>query len=129
MFAVMRETDYYNKPIFRKNFWNDWRKLLGKKHVIQKLDDCDFTPIYEWHLEKKQVNKSKHFSKFFSLYDCIDVNYISKRLPFDNVQKNKDSKEKKPEQGEKYMWAIVDGVKEKVSFQMFSIFWDKAYLL
>ncbi|KAL0726941.1 hypothetical protein Bca4012_023034 [Brassica carinata] len=82
MFAVMREREYYNKPLFRKNFWNDWRKLLGKKHVIQKLDDCDFTPIYEWHLEKKQ--------------------------------KNKDSKEKKQEQGEKYMWAIVDGVKEKI---------------
>ncbi|KAJ0251353.1 Topoisomerase I C-terminal domain-containing protein [Hirschfeldia incana] len=82
MFAVMRETDYYNKPLFRKNFWNDWSKLLGKKHVIQKLDDCDFTPIYDWHLEKKQNNK--------------------------------DSKEKKPEQVEKYMWAIVDGVKEKI---------------
>ncbi|KAG2250098.1 hypothetical protein Bca52824_089726 [Brassica carinata] len=82
MFAVMRDTDYYNIPLFRKNFWNDWRKLLGKKHVIQKLDDCDFTPIYEWHLEKKQ--------------------------------KNKDSKEKKQEQEEKYMWAIVDGVKEKI---------------
>ncbi|KAF8113936.1 hypothetical protein N665_0043s0012 [Sinapis alba] len=82
MFALMRERDYYSKPLFRKNFWNDWSKLLGKKHVIQKLDDCDFTPIYEWHLEKKQ--------------------------------KNKDLKEKKPELGEKYMWAIVDGVKEKI---------------
>ncbi|XP_033133172.1 DNA topoisomerase 1 alpha isoform X1 [Brassica rapa] len=83
MFAVMRETDYYNNPLFRKNFWSDWRKLLGKKHVIQTLDDCDFTPIYEWHLEKKQ--------------------------------KNKEKKEKKQEQEEKYMWAIIDGVKEKVS--------------
>ncbi|KAL0873222.1 hypothetical protein Bca101_022927 [Brassica carinata] len=92
MFAVMRETGYYTKPLFRKNFWNDWRKLLGKKHVIQKLDDCDFTPIYEWHLEKKQL----------------------KFLSFDNVQKNKEKKEKKQEQGEKYMWAIIDGVKEKI---------------
>ncbi|KAL0835154.1 hypothetical protein Bca101_087043 [Brassica carinata] len=82
MFAVMRDTDYYNIPLFRKNFWNDWRKLLGKKHVIQTLDDCDFTPIYEWHLEKKQ--------------------------------KNKEKKEKKQEQEEKYMWAIIDGVKEKI---------------
>ncbi|XP_033133180.1 DNA topoisomerase 1 alpha isoform X3 [Brassica rapa] len=82
MFAVMRETDYYNNPLFRKNFWSDWRKLLGKKHVIQTLDDCDFTPIYEWHLEKKQ--------------------------------KNKEKKEKKQEQEEKYMWAIIDGVKEKI---------------
>lgn len=57
MFAVMRETDYYNKPQFRENFWNDWRRLLGKNHVIQKLDDCDFTPIYEWHLEEKEKKK------------------------------------------------------------------------
>lgn len=55
MFAVMRETDFYNKPRFRENFWNDWRKLLGKNHVIQKLDDCDFTPIYDWHWEEKKV--------------------------------------------------------------------------
>lgn len=76
MFAVMRETDYYNNPLFRKNFWSDWRKLLGKKHVIQTLDDCDFTPIYEWHLEKKQVTRQRDFLFFFfSLYDCIDVNY------------------------------------------------------
>lgn len=57
MFAVMKETDYYTKPQFRENFWNDWRKLLGKKHVIQKLDDCDFTPIYEWHLREKEKKK------------------------------------------------------------------------
>ncbi|EFH45854.1 hypothetical protein ARALYDRAFT_329014 [Arabidopsis lyrata subsp. lyrata] len=82
MFAVMRETDFYNKPRFRENFWNDWRKLLGKNHVIQKLDDCDFTPIYDWHLEEKK--------------------------------KKKASPEKNPKQGEKYMWAVVDGVKEKV---------------
>lgn len=31
------------------------------------------------------------------------------------MQKNKEKKEKKQEQEEKYMWAIIDGVKEKVS--------------
>ncbi|KAL1202991.1 DNA topoisomerase 1 alpha [Cardamine amara subsp. amara] len=83
MFAVMRETDYYNKPQFRENFWNDWRKLLGKNHVIQTLDDCDFTPIYEWHLEDKKEKKA--------------------------------SRKEKVKEGEKYMWAVVDGVKEKVA--------------
>nr|VDD49819.1 unnamed protein product [Brassica oleracea] len=103
MFAVMRDTDYYNIPLFRKNFWNDWRKLLGKKHVIQTLDDCDFTPIYEWHLEKKQATNQQD-----------SLIFHSKFLPFDNVQKNKEKKEKKQEQEEKYMWAIIDGVKEKI---------------
>ncbi|XP_006282565.2 DNA topoisomerase 1 alpha [Capsella rubella] len=86
MFAVMRETNYYSKPRFRENFWIDWRKLLGENNVIQKLDDCDFTPIYDWHLEEKKDN--------------------------DGLVK-KASKEKKLKE-EKYMWAIVGGVKEKV---------------
>ncbi|XP_019086217.1 PREDICTED: DNA topoisomerase 1 alpha-like [Camelina sativa] len=91
LFAVLRETNYYSKPQFRENFWNDWRKLLGQNHVIQKLDDCDFTPIYDWHLEQKKVN--------------------SKRIYFFNdMQVKKASRQKE----EKYMWAVVDGVKEKV---------------
>ncbi|KAG7538025.1 DNA topoisomerase I DNA binding eukaryotic-type N-terminal domain superfamily [Arabidopsis suecica] len=90
MFAVMRETDYYNKPQFRENFWNDWRALLGRKHVIQKLDDCDFTPIYEWHLEEKEKKKQM------------------------STEEKKALKEEKLKQEEKYMWAVVDGVKEKI---------------
>ncbi|CAH8332883.1 unnamed protein product [Eruca vesicaria subsp. sativa] len=90
MFAVMKETDYYIKPQFRDNFWNDWRKLLGKKHVIQKLDDCDFTPIYEWHLREKEKKKQM------------------------TTEEKKALKEEKLKLEEKYMWAVVDGVKEKV---------------
>ncbi|XP_010449383.1 PREDICTED: DNA topoisomerase 1 alpha-like isoform X3 [Camelina sativa] len=90
MFAVMRETEYYDKPQFRENFWNDWRILLGKKHVIQKLDECDFTPIYEWHLEEKEKKKQM------------------------STEEKKAAKEEKLKLEEKYMWAVVDGVKEKV---------------
>lgn len=57
MFAVMLDTDYMQKPKFRENFWNDWRKLLGKNHVIQNLEDCDFKPIYDWHQEQKEKKK------------------------------------------------------------------------
>lgn len=57
MFAVMRETEYYNKQMFRDNFWNDWRKILGKNHVIKNLDDCDFSPIYEWYMQEKEIKK------------------------------------------------------------------------
>ncbi|CAL5333035.1 unnamed protein product [Camellia sinensis] len=46
-----------NKPTFKENFMNDWRKILGKNHVIQKLEDCDFTPIYEWHQREKEKKK------------------------------------------------------------------------
>lgn len=57
MYAVMLDTDYMSKPQFKENFMNDWRKILGKNHVIQNLDDCDFTPIYEWHQSEKEKKK------------------------------------------------------------------------
>ncbi|KAJ6314534.1 hypothetical protein OIU78_018085 [Salix suchowensis] len=90
MFAVMKDTDYVQKPQFLQNFWNDWRKLLGKNHVIQKLEDCDFNPIYEWHQQEKEKKKQM------------------------STEEKKVLKEDKLKQEEKYMWAIVNGVKEKV---------------
>ncbi|XP_048327556.1 DNA topoisomerase 1 alpha-like isoform X1 [Ziziphus jujuba] len=90
MFAVMKDTEYVQKKTFRDNFWNDWRKLLGKSHVIQKLDSCDFTPIYDWYQNEKE--KKKQLS----------------------TEEKKALKEEKLKQEDKYMWAIVDGVKEKV---------------
>ncbi|CAN0915822.1 DNA topoisomerase 1 alpha [Linum grandiflorum] len=90
MFAVMKDTEYMQKPKFLENFWNDWRKILGKNHVIQKLDDCDFTPIYNWHEQEKEKKKNM------------------------STEEKKAIKEEKLKQEEKYMWAIVDGVKEKV---------------
>ncbi|KAB5534466.1 hypothetical protein DKX38_017552 [Salix brachista] len=90
MFAVMKDTEYVKKPQFLQNFWNDWRILLGKNHVIQKLEICDFNPIYEWH--EKEKEKKKQMS----------------------TEEKKALKEEKLKQEEKYMWAIVNGVKEKV---------------
>ncbi|XP_028082689.1 DNA topoisomerase 1-like isoform X1 [Camellia sinensis] len=90
MFAVMLDTDYMNKPKFKENFMNDWRKILGKKHVIQRLEDCDFTPIYEWHQKEKEKKKQM------------------------STEEKKALREEKLKQEEKYMWAIVDGLKEKV---------------
>ncbi|THG08374.1 hypothetical protein TEA_012747 [Camellia sinensis var. sinensis] len=89
MFAVMLDTDYMNKPKFKENFMNDWRKILGKKHVIQRLEDCDFTPIYEWHQKEKEKKKQM------------------------STEEKKALREEKLKQEEKYMWAIVDGLKEK----------------
>ncbi|XP_075508997.1 DNA topoisomerase 1-like [Primulina tabacum] len=90
MFAVMLDTEYMNKPKFKENFMTDWRKILGKNHAIQKLEDCDFTPIYEWHQKEKEKKKQM------------------------STEEKKALKEEKLKQEEKFMWAIVDGVKEKV---------------
>ncbi|EPS68250.1 hypothetical protein M569_06521 [Genlisea aurea] len=89
MFAVMLETDYMNKPQFKENFMNDWRVILGKNHTIQSLEHCDFTPIYNWHLQEKEKKKQM------------------------TTEEKKALKEEKLKQEEKYMWAIVDNVKEK----------------
>ncbi|KAJ8437359.1 hypothetical protein Cgig2_023464 [Carnegiea gigantea] len=90
MYAVMLETDYVKKEKFNENFFNDWKKLLGKNHVIQDLKRCDFKPIYEWHLKEKEKKKQM------------------------TNEEKKALKEEKLKQEEKYMWAIIDGVKEKV---------------
>ncbi|KAL8214718.1 hypothetical protein R6Q57_004167 [Mikania cordata] len=90
MFAVMLDTDYMSKPKFKENFWGDWRKILGKNHLIQNLDDCDFKPIYEWHQSEKEKKKQM------------------------STEEKKALKEEKMKLEEKYMWAVVDGVKEKV---------------
>ena len=57
MFAVMWDTDYMQKDRFKENFWNDWRKLLGKNRIIQNLKDCDFTLIYDWYQSEKEKKK------------------------------------------------------------------------
>jgi len=66
MFALMRDTDHMQKELFKYNFWNDWRKLLGKNHVIQNLEDCDFTPIY--NLCQNEKDKKKQMSSEVSCF-------------------------------------------------------------
>ena len=38
LFAKYIDTEYINNKNFKKNFWNDWKKILGKNHKIQSLD-------------------------------------------------------------------------------------------
>ncbi|KEH40981.1 putative DNA topoisomerase [Medicago truncatula] len=90
LYAVMRDTEYMQKAKFKENFWTDWKVILGKNHVIQNLEDCDFTPIYDWCQIEKEKKKQM------------------------SAAEKKALKEEKMKQEEKYMWAIVDGVKEKV---------------
>ncbi|KAI3973829.1 hypothetical protein MKX01_030405 [Papaver californicum] len=90
MFAVMKDTEYATKEKFVENFMNDWRGVLGRNHIIKKFELCDFTPIYNWHQAEKEKKKQM------------------------TTDEKKAAKEEKLKQEEKYMWAVVDGVKEKV---------------
>lgn len=58
MFAIMKETDYMNKPTFLKNFWDGFKEVLGKNHVIKGLDKCDFTPIYDHLMAERDKKKA-----------------------------------------------------------------------
>lgn len=85
LYAKYIETDYVKGRIFRKNFWNDWRKVLGQNHIIKNLDDVDFSLIYNYLLKKKEDKKLN---------------------PVDKAQKETDE--------EKYKYAYVDGKKQPV---------------
>lgn len=46
------------RPIFIKNFFSDFRAILGKKHIIQDFKKCDFEPIRAHLNEQKIVRKA-----------------------------------------------------------------------
>lgn len=79
MYAVMLDTDYVSKQQFKENFMNDWRKILGKNHVIQNLEGCDFTPIYEWHQREKEKKKqmstevSELVKNYFEIWEFVVI--------------------------------------------------------
>ncbi|KAK9837437.1 hypothetical protein WJX81_002314 [Elliptochloris bilobata] len=90
MFAVMKATDYMQKPKFLSNFWAGFREVLGPKHVVKCLDKADFTPIYDWFMAEREKKKT---------------------LP--KEEKERMKKEKEAAEA-KYKFALVDGRKEQV---------------
>lgn len=78
MIAVMQDTEYMTKPVFRENVMNDWKKILGRNHIIKNLDDCDFTPIYEWHQTEKE--KKKQMSAEVSAFSACFLIFSLKML-------------------------------------------------
>ena len=83
-YAKYIETDYIKSKTFNKNFWNDWKKILGKDHVVQSLDECNFRPMYNYILMKKEEKK---------------------KLPKDETEN---------QLLEKYKYAVVDGKRQPV---------------
>src|SRR5439155_23979450 len=54
LYARYVDSEYINNSTFRKNFWKDWKKTLGKDSVIQSLEDCNFKSIYEYIEKSKE---------------------------------------------------------------------------
>lgn len=75
MFAIMKETDYMSKPTFLHNFWDGFKAVLGKGHIIQSLERCDFTPIYD-HLMAERDRK-----KTMTKEVCLNVGFRGDAAP------------------------------------------------
>ena len=54
----MTGSDYLLKAKFNENFWRAFRGVLGKGHVVQSLDKCDFGPIHEHLAALREVKKA-----------------------------------------------------------------------
>lgn len=62
-FAAILETDHASNPVFCKNFFDDWKRLLrNPKAKIRRPElvdfaKCDFRPIFNWCVSEKEKLK------------------------------------------------------------------------
>ncbi|KAG2224535.1 hypothetical protein INT45_004380, partial [Circinella minor] len=92
-FAALLESDHAKNPTFQKNFFRDWQMVLKKdprNPKITSFNKCDFRPI--WEKFEKDKEKKKQMTKEEKL-----------RI-----------KEEKAKIEEPFLYAYVDGRKEKV---------------
>jgi len=90
IFARYIDTEYYKIDKFKKNFWKDWSKILGKEHIIKDLENCDFSQIYKSILELRE--KKKNLTK----------------------EEKEEIKNIKEKNSEKYKVAYIDGKPQPV---------------
>ena len=91
-FAVMKDTDYAQKDIFVKNFFDGFKKTLrgGPHGFIKDFKKCDFTKIYMWNLQERERKKMV------------------------SIEEKKRAKAEQAAAEDKYCWATIDGRRERV---------------
>ncbi|KAI8332647.1 hypothetical protein BC941DRAFT_436201 [Chlamydoabsidia padenii] len=92
-FAALLETDHGKNPTFQKNFFTDFKKILAKSPQNPKMETfekCDFRPI--WQKFEQEKEQKKQLTK----EEKIKI------------------KEERTKMEEPYIYAIVDGRKEKI---------------
>jgi DNA topoisomerase-1 len=95
LYAKYIETEYINNKIFNKNFWEDWKKILGKDNIIQSLENCDFSLINNYIIKEKE-----------------------KKLALSKEKKEELTKEREQKEA-MYKTAVVDGKQQPVgNFRM-----------
>ena len=117
LYAKYINTDYVQNKTFNKNFWNDWKKLLGKDSKIQSLDGCDFTEYKQIIDDEKDVTKNIQDPNVTSQVVTEEIKETSQLV---NLETNQESNISRvvynidPTEEEKYKVAIVDGNKQPV---------------
>eukprot|EP00494_Astrolonche_serrata_P024841 UN25101 len=97
-FAAILQSDHAKNPVFCKNFFNNWKRLLRhEKSPIRhpEMVDfalCDFTPIYDWTVSEKEKLKERRKTKAYKEAKKSEKDYLDAR----------------------YGYAVVDGILEKV---------------
>ncbi|XP_023083862.1 DNA topoisomerase I, mitochondrial isoform X2 [Piliocolobus tephrosceles] len=91
-YGRMLDHEYTTKEVFRKNFFNDWRKemTVEEREVIKSLDKCDFTEIHRYFVDKAAARKA---------------------LTREEKQKLKEEAEKLQQE---FGYCILDGHREKI---------------
>lgn len=99
LYAKYINTEYIENKTFNRNFWNDWKKLLGKDHEIKNLEECDFTEYYLKLLEEKGLKKNIVINTESNTENEIEIENALSRVNYGVTDKEE----------EKYKKAIVDG--------------------
>uniref|UniRef100_A0A2K5M9E2 DNA topoisomerase I n=1 Tax=Cercocebus atys TaxID=9531 RepID=A0A2K5M9E2_CERAT len=91
-YGRMLDHEYTTKEVFRKNFFNDWRKEMTaeEREVIKSLDKCDFTEIHRYFVDKAAARRV---------------------LTREEKQKLKEEAEKLQQE---FGYCILDGHREKI---------------
>jgi len=110
LYAKYINTDYIENKTFNRNFWNDWKKILGKDSDIKSLEDCNFTEYNEKILSEKELQKNIIDATESVLSNESNESVLSNESSIlSRVNYDIDSK-----QEEKYKIAIVDGKSQPV---------------
>ncbi|AYV77571.1 MAG: DNA topoisomerase IB [Dasosvirus sp.] len=88
--------DKYRNDKFKKNFFNDWKKLLqsSNKNIIKDFNLCNFDRIREHIVVESERTKEQNKNK--------------------SKEQREEEKANKDQEKEKYSFAIVDGAKQTI---------------
>ncbi len=59
LYAKYVGSEYVESKTFNRNFWGDWKKILGKDSPIKSLEECDFTEYKQILEDIKAKNKEE----------------------------------------------------------------------